>query len=484
MSLFKLLQRGISIISTIILARLLLPEDFGIVTMAMLVVGFLELLRYFGFEMALINQKDPTRDHYNTVWTLNLIIAVLIGVALWASTPIAIDFFEEPRLANVFPLLSAGIVISGFENVAIVNFRKNLNFRKDFQFLMARKLFSFTFTIGLAFYFQNYYAIVLGQLSTTIAMLIFGYFIIPYRPAICFRELKSVVGFSTWVFLNSLLRYANNMSANIMVAKFTDSSGLGIYNLSAELSKFSTQEVVNSINRAAYPGYSKQANDIQALKISFLKSIELITYITVPVTTALAVVSPVMVPAIFGIKWIEAAPIIQFLAFAHLFAALAGINSIYFAMNKGGTASRISFIRVAVSIPVIYMTTVYYGMIGTAIGLLVSSIVLLPVSYGPVFKYLNTTTKEVWLNVWRPIISGLIAYLITFGMYISILTKSEPQYNLLDLIIISAIYGLSYLAAHFALWTASGKPEGVESHAVVLVKKQTNKLLKQLQKSV
>jgi O-antigen/teichoic acid export membrane protein len=124
MVLFKLLDRGIGLVSTVVLARLLLPVDFGVVAMASSVIALAELLGSFSFDVALIQHKRARREQFDTAWTLNLLFALGCAGALALAAYPAAAFYSEPRLQPVILVLAAGTLVQGLENVGVVAFRK------------------------------------------------------------------------------------------------------------------------------------------------------------------------------------------------------------------------------------------------------------------------------------------------------------------------------------------------------------------------
>ena len=136
---FRLAQRGIGLLSTVVLARLLVPEDFGLVAMAMAIYGLVDLLSQFGFDTALIHKQDADRRHYDTAWTLNLVFRTLCGLLLIIAAPLGASLLEEPRLEAVIYVIAIVSLVQGFENIGIVAFRKDFHFNMEFHFRIAKK---------------------------------------------------------------------------------------------------------------------------------------------------------------------------------------------------------------------------------------------------------------------------------------------------------------------------------------------------------
>ena len=182
MTLFTVANRLQGLISTIILARLLVPEDFGIIAMAMSMIAGVELLTALGLEVVLVQHPNPKEHHFRSAFTANVVLGMLAGVivALLAE-PIG-AFFDEPRLVPVMWVLASSAIIHGFENIHTTWFQKDLQFQRDFLHRFVPRLLSFFVTIPLAFYLRSYWALVAGMLFASISSVLFGYYLRPAMP--------------------------------------------------------------------------------------------------------------------------------------------------------------------------------------------------------------------------------------------------------------------------------------------------------------
>ena len=184
----RLSIRFVGIISTIILARLLVPADFGLVAMATMIYGFIEIMSQFSFDVVLIQKQDAEPDYYDTAWTLSILRGLATALVLFAGAGIAADFFGDQRLVEIIYVLCLAAFVGGFTNIGIVDFRKDMNFGKDFQYIVGVKLFSFVVTLVFAFMLRTYWALVIGIASSTLAQLGLSYFMHPFRPRWAFER--------------------------------------------------------------------------------------------------------------------------------------------------------------------------------------------------------------------------------------------------------------------------------------------------------
>src|SRR3954451_498767 len=143
MVLAVLVQRSVGLLRTLILARVLVPHDFGIVAMAMSFVALLEMLGSFGFDVALIQRQTTERRYWDTVWTLEIMLGVAVAGIMIVGAHMVAAFFKEPALVAVLCVLAIGSAAQGCQNIGLVAFRTEMRFDREFRFLTTKKLISF-----------------------------------------------------------------------------------------------------------------------------------------------------------------------------------------------------------------------------------------------------------------------------------------------------------------------------------------------------
>jgi O-antigen/teichoic acid export membrane protein len=154
--------RGLGVVSTMVLARLLVPDDFGLVALATMVAGMIAIFAEVGMLLHLIREPDPDRTHFDTVWTLRLMLGGSLAAVIFVVAPFAADWFNDPRLETVLRWLALPSLMQGLQNPGVVWFRKNLDFRRDFLFLLSQKVVSFAVALSAAALLRDYRALVAG----------------------------------------------------------------------------------------------------------------------------------------------------------------------------------------------------------------------------------------------------------------------------------------------------------------------------------
>ncbi len=474
MVLFKLIERGLGLISTIILARLLIPDDFGLIAMAISIIATLEMLNSFSFDMALIQNPDANRNHYDTAWTFNVILATTSSLILLLLAAPAAVFYDEPRLEMVIYFLAVGAFIQGLQNIGIVHFRKELEFNKEFKFLLAKKLVSFCVTVPLAFILGNYWALVIGMLTGKSVGTIYSYLIHPYRPRFSLTARHELFHFSKWLLVNNLLSFLRFRSAHFIIGKTSGTHSLGLYTIAYEISNLPTTELIAPINRAVFPGYAKMSSELAILHQSFLNIIAIITVFSLPTGTGIAAVAPQLVQVVLGEKWMAAVPLIQILAFFGVITALQTNTAyVYIALGKPKVIALLSGLHVLLLIPLLFWLTIPDGATGAAWAYLVSALVMLPVTFIFIMRQLDIKLFHLLSIFWRPITATLAMFLIVNQTieYLSFMPDTFRIYLQLALGVVSG--AVSYCVILLALWFVSSRPAGAEQ---LLISKLQSKI--------
>ena len=233
---WRLADRTLGLASTVVLARLLVPADFGLVAMATSVIALLELLTAFSFDTALIQNQRTERRHYDTAWTLGVVFGLFNGLVLVGFAIPASRFYAEPRLEAVLYCLAFTSLIGGLANIGTVAFRKDLQLGKEFQFQMTRRVIMVIVTVVLAILFRSYWALVIGTLVSSALGTVISYAMHPYRPRFSLAGWNDLIHFSKWLLLVNFLNFVQNRSVNFIVGKVSGAPSLGLYSIAYEIS--------------------------------------------------------------------------------------------------------------------------------------------------------------------------------------------------------------------------------------------------------
>lgn len=462
MTSLTLVERTIATVSTLILVRLLSPEDFGIVAMAMVIVQGLELLTAFGFDIVLIQNQQAERRHYDSAWTLKVGFGTISAALLVAVIPLAVEFYNSELLAPVLSMLAIGFFVRSFENIAIVDFRKYMQFHKDVYLRLAVKITGFVVTIPAAFILQSYWALVIGVLVTNIATVVYSYVAAPYMPRFSVSATREIFRFSSWLILNNFLAFLRTKIPDLVIGRVLGSSSLGAYTVSLEVSTVATSGIGAAINRAIFPGYAQISRDLASLVSTIADITAAMAIIAVPIGLGVVVTAELFVPILLGPDWLGTIPVIHWLA---IYGAIGACTShwmyVYNALAKPHLVTQISLFQLIVVASLLYWLIPRSGIEGAAASLTLAAAATVPLMMLLLHRETGLSPWSILRVVARPIIAGTVMYFTTHA-FISINNGPGASAPLL-LVGAIGVGGVSYPLVLGLLWYFSGKPAGAEA---------------------
>ncbi|MGI9489589.1 MAG: lipopolysaccharide biosynthesis protein [Geminicoccaceae bacterium] len=461
----RFLVRLIGLTSTIILARLLAPEDFGLIALAMSVVALLDFMSAFSFDLALIADQDSGRADYDTAWSLSILKGgICAGGLLLAAEPAA-AYFDDRRLAPIFDVLALFILLRGFENIGIVDFRKQLAFDKDFRFNVYLKLAGFVVTISAAFILRDYRALLLGIVIQALVRVMLSYGMSPYRPRWDLSRWRPIMGFSKWLLVNNLLIFLNQRSTTFILGKVVGMRATGLFSMAEEIGNLITTELVWPVQRAVFPGYAKVSDDPVRLRSGYLDVLTVVMTLGLPVAVGLACSAEQFVKLFLGENWLEIVPLISLMAMAGAISlCCANAGAIFIAMGRTSLIAIIAALMALVRLPALVYAIINYQAIGAAYVLISSALFALLLNWLAVAKILNFSPMTLVKHVWRAPLAAAIMGLTLLGLESRMEDKLGIFDNVLQLMTLILSGGLVYTALILVMWQVCRKPDGAEAY--------------------
>jgi O-antigen/teichoic acid export membrane protein len=459
----------LGVISVAVLARILTPADFGLVATATAFVGMLQVLSEFSFDLALIRDQKATRADYDTVWTMTVLRGIATTVILGAGAGAIAGFFEEARLETIMWALAFSALIDGFVNVRIVDFRKELNFQKEFVLLVTAKVISFAVTIGLAFAWRNYWALVAGVLANTGARLALSYALLPYMPRFTLVVWRDITNFSKWFLISNIVGYLGQRLDAFVIGKLRGPEGVGLYSAANEIAGMITSELLFPIQRVLTPGLAKLAGDLPAMRSAFFKIYGLSALVTLPAVIGLGLVADPLVRIVLGPRWLATIPIIQVLAFVYAFWLMFSVfYPVYVALGQQRRWVYSSILTVGILVPSMTVGVVLRGPIGAAYAQFVAAVVVFCINVFWFRRILEAPLADFIANIWRPALATAVMALAVSACD-QAWSRSDPASEpVLHLVVLVAVGAVTYSGALLLVWYMSGRPSGGETTAFSL----------------
>lgn len=476
MVLSKTMNRCLGLISTMILARILIPDDYGIIAMAMSFYALIEIMGAMGIDISLIQKDSLIKADYNSAWSIRLCFYFVLSSTLLSIAPLISDFYNEPRLIDVVRVLSISMFLTGLENIKIIDFRRNLQFKKEFWFQFGVKISGFLTTVPLALWLQNYWALVAGMVISRVCSLVLSYVLIPYKPAICFSETKHIFNFSKWLLPTNLLKFLDRKLPHLILGKLLGTKPLGVYSLSSELANYPSTELCAPINRALFPGYARLKNKQGELQKTYLDILGILTLIVLPIGVGVSATSQYIIPIILGEHWDDAIIPLSILATAFAVTALSSnAGYIYLAVGKPKIGFFASLLKVIILIPLLLLLTSQKGIVGAAISYLIIAAIMPMIHYIMISKLLCMKIWKIFSVQYRPVISSMVMYMVLkFDICQSFL---DAQSNVLISMIMAVVIGVVTYTFLIAIFWAFGKcaDDTPEKRLVLLVRSALKK---------
>lgn len=459
----RMLESGVGTISTIILARLLVPEDFGLVALAGSLAAMLALLRSFSFDIVLIQRQSADREEYDTAWTLNAALSAMIAAVLVGGAFPFAWIYGDPRLVGIVWLIALAKLIEGFENIGIVNFRKDLLFGKEFLFVFLRRAGSFVISVGLAITYRNYWALVIGIAAGQALSTALSYALHPYRPRLTTSAWRGLFDFSKWNAINAVAHAISIRAGDFLVGKMAGPAGLGVFTLSNEIAFLPASELGAPINRAVYPGYARVAHDLGLLRNAFYKVSSLITAGVVPAAVGLASIADSLVPIMLGEKWLMAIPLVPVLAIRGLTHALvANVPYVYLALGKPRLATYALVARAVMLLPLLWVGLQVWGVFGAACAFAGSMALEIPIHLLILRHELEIRIAVVLQSLWRPAVAAAFMALCVRWLTLEWVAPEAIPAALFRLGVLVGFGATAYVISILVLWQLSGRTPGAE----------------------
>jgi lipopolysaccharide exporter len=468
----RLASNILATIGTLFLARLLLPSDFGLVALGTTTLSILTSVTNVSLSEALVQHRDPSREHFHTVWTINLLRGALIGsVFALIAVPVA-RYYSDYRLENVMFALSGSAILNGLENPRAIMLTKQLIFWQQFMLQVSQKLAALITSVLIALIFHSYWALIGGILLGQFVGVLVSYTVLPFRPAFSTAHARELFSFSIWLTLCEAINTINWNFDQLLVGKFIGKTTLGYYTVGNNLAVMPTREATAPLTGTLFPAFSNLAHDPVRLAAAYQRAQTLVTAVALPAGVGMALIADPLVRLTMGEKWLPAVFVIRILAAVFAFQTFGSLAQ-PLAMAAGRT--KLLFKRdlqaFLYRVPLVIVGLYFGGFAGVLYARAVMG------TTGLLFNT-NVVTKVTGLSLWqqiRPNIRAVASVLLMAAVVApmdGLWDKGSGQWTLvLNLGCLIAAGAVVYSVATFILWRVMGRPEGAETEVMQVVSK-------------
>lgn len=452
MTVSTIFQKIFNFVTFIVLARLLLPADFGIIAVVLLVAGLFDTLTTPGFERAITQRQGDISQYLNVVWTFNLLKSFLAFALIFLIAPFLAEFFKIPDYVWTIRLGGILVLITGLTNIGQLFFFKELDFKKVFLRDAGSQIAYFLTAVVWAFFNPTVLALLAGNIARYGVSAVMTYILHPYRPKLAwqFRRLKDLAGYSKWVMSQNILSYFNTITANSFVGHLLGPSDLGLFTKAQSVALTPISPVVQAVYRVSFPAYAKVQGVLDKVRDGIKKTLDIVFFVSPPFLMVIFFEANRLVLILLGEKWLGIVGPLKIIAFAVILSALSTIfNPLFEGLGRPDINFKNDLLKVVVSFGLFYGAVSYYQIIGAAYAMLGISLISVLFCWYYLRSVVQIKFKEFLSSLVTVLAAAFIILLIAFPFYDLIKTVSDV-YFILWLFLLCLIYiGLIALAGRF-----------------------------------
>jgi len=384
--------RVLALLRTVILARILLPDQFGVFGIVTLVLNLFEILTETGINTVIIQEKKRLKTFIDTAWVISIFRGTLIAfLIILASLPLA-RFFNLPNVAKLLFFTSLIPLTRGFINPAVIQFRKNLEFKKEFYFRGAIYLAESIVVVVGVFLTRSIESLIFALFFSAGLEVFFSFIFCQPRPRFLWEKEKAkrIISQGKWITLTGIFSYLVTEGDDAVVGKILGVESLGFYRLAYKVSNLPFTEVTDVISRVTFPVYARIAEKKEQVKKIFKRSLFGIIFLVIPATAIIFFFPNLIIKIILGERWLSVVPTLKILAIFGLTRALGGAATpIFYTFKKQSLVAKITFVKFILLFVFIVPLVLRFGITGAALAVLTSSLLIQPLIWFNVIKILK-----------------------------------------------------------------------------------------------
>ncbi|PIS14322.1 hypothetical protein COT64_03240 [Candidatus Shapirobacteria bacterium CG09_land_8_20_14_0_10_39_12] len=390
---FRISSRFVSFLRTIVLARILLPAQFGVFGIISLVLSFLAILTEVGVTFVLVKEENLDDDYINTAWLISLFRGLFSSLIIILSAKSITRFFHTPEIYSFLILASLIPLIRGLINPAVAKFQKELLFKKEFNLKFSVFAIDSLVAIVLTFLTRSAVSLVWGLIAGSILEVILSFTLARPLPKFSFNVVRfnKIIGEGKWITALGISNFFFGQGDNLVVGKLLGSGPLGVYQMAYKLAILPITELADIVARVTFPVYSKIARNPGRIKKAFRKTALGIAFPAVLLGLIFFLFPKSIVKILLGSNWLGVIPVLRVLAvFGTIKALLSPSLTLLLSLGKQKCVTLVTFWSFCFLALMIFPLMSKFGIIGAAYAVLIATLLEVPI----VFLYLNRSFEQ------------------------------------------------------------------------------------------
>jgi len=420
---WKSLERGgvsgIQLIIQIILARLLLPEDYGIIALIVVFISISQTFVQSGLGTALIQKREATDEDYSSVFYLSLGIALVFYCILFLAAPFIAAFYNQPLITPILRVLGLTLFFGAVNTIQNAVVARNFQFRKLFVSSVGAVLLSGIVGISMANTGYGVWALVGQQLTSIIALCAIMWFTVKWRPKLLFSlaRVKELFSFGWKLLVSGLMDVTYNNLSTLVIGKLYPANMLGFYTKGQEFPNLLVSNINSSIQAVMFPAYARCQDNRPMVKQIMRRALVTSSFLVFPAMAGLAAVAKPLVILLLTEKWLFAVPFLQIFCAVYALWPIHTVNlQAINALGRSDVFLKLEIIKKALGLSVLAFT-IPIGIYAMALGMVVTGVIGTLINAYPNKLLLDYSVTEQW----RDLMPTMILSLIMCGVVYSIL---------------------------------------------------------------
>jgi PST family polysaccharide transporter len=403
-------SKGIALVTTLVLARLLAPEDFGLVALALVLMNALDVVNDFGIGSAVIWDRGEDDETADVAFGLSLGVGLLLTVATVASAPLVADAFGEPSVAPIIAALSITFALASLGSVQDARLRRTLAFNRRFIAELLKALTKAGVTVALAVAGLGAWALVHGQIAGVAVGAVSYWLLAGWRPRLRFdpRVARRLLDYGGQITVLGVLAVAASNVDYLIVGRRLGTEALGYYTLAFRLPGLLIITSCAVLSQVVFPAFAAVTRDDGSLSDSLLRTVRALAAVIVPIGLGLALVASDLVAVLFGDRWAPAADVMRWLAvFAVLSTLLYTDGDVYKATGRTIVLNGITVVQLLIAVPLLWVGA-GTSIEAVAVAQVVTAALVLVLRVGLLARLLDVRPPQL-LGAFRPVLVGAVA---------------------------------------------------------------------------
>lgn len=353
----------------LILARLLVPDDFGLLAIAVTAVGFFVSVSDLGMIPALVQGREVDEHWYDTAWTIGVARALGITVIVMLFAPLIARIFSEPRSVDVIRVLALGPLLDALASIKVAKLIRNLQFRPLAVLRTAEAVVATIVSIVLALSL-GVWALVAGVLAGAATKASLSYVLAPHRPRLSIdtSASKSLIRFGRWIFLTAVIAMLGQYVLRVVISRHVGAAGLGLYFLAAQLAYLPAEVSGEVVGSVAFPLFSRLQSDVRQARRAFRTLVVGMAALLYPVCVLIFTLAHPFIAEILGSKWYGTETVIQILVLASMIGIFGdAVVETLKGLGRPDKRALMTFVQVLTLIVLVTFLTGRFGIVGAAL---------------------------------------------------------------------------------------------------------------------